>query len=97
VADLHIAPNELEPLVRRIVEAVLSETDRLKQLVNGKLALPEAEAAELLGLNAWQLRDLRLAGKITFSRIVGHRVRYTLDDLTGYLRRTREAGIDAKR
>lgn len=97
MASLHIGPDELRPLVREVVEAVLTETDQLRQLLNGKLAVTEPEAAALLGLNAWQLRDLRLAGKITHSRIVGGRIRYTLDDLVGYLRRTREAGIGTGR
>jgi hypothetical protein len=92
MADLRISPEELQPLVRQIVEAVLAETGRHEQLLAGKLAVSEAEAAALLGLNPWQLRDLRLAGKITHSRVVGGRIRYTLDDLSGYLRRTREAG-----
>jgi hypothetical protein len=97
VANLLIGPDELRPLVREIVDAVFAESDQLKQLLNGKLAIPEPEAASLLGLNPWQLRDLRLAGKITYSRIVGGRIRYTLDDLVGYLRRNRETGISTKR
>ena len=89
MAKLVIDPDELKPLVREIVQAVLAETN---QLLNGKLAVSEHEAASLLGLNPWQLRDLRLAGKIEYSRIVGGRVRYSPEDLTGYLRRTRVTG-----
>jgi hypothetical protein len=92
MADLRISPEELQPLVRQIVEAVLAETRRQEQFLNGKLAVPEAEAAALLALNPWQLRDLRLAGKINHSRIVGGRVRYTADDLLDYLRHHHEAG-----
>jgi hypothetical protein len=97
VADLRIDPDELKPLIRDIVEAVLAEAAGLQHLLNGKLAVPESEAAALLGLNPWQLRDLRLARKISYSRIVGARVRYTLDDLTGYLRQSREAGTSGRR
>jgi hypothetical protein len=97
VANLVINPDELRPLVRDIVEAVLGECDQLKHLLNGKLAVDEAEAAALLGLNPWQLRDLRLANRITHSRIVGGRIRYTHDDLVGYLRSTREPGISSRR
>ena len=97
MADLHISRDELKPLVREIVEAVLTEVEQFKQLLNGKLAITEPEAAALLELNPWQLRDLRLAGKISHSRIVGGRIRYTLDDLTDYLRRCRETGISTKR
>lgn len=97
VANLVINPDELKPLVREIVQAVLSETDQLKHLLNGKLAVAEPEAAAMLGLNSWQLRDLRLSGKISYSRIVGGRVRYSPDDLIGYLRSTRESGISTRR
>lgn len=97
MANFRIDPDELKPLVRDIVEAALAETDQLKCLLNGKLAVTEPEAAALLGLNPWQLRDLRLAGKISHSRIVGGRIRYTLDDLTGYLRQTRQSGISTRR
>ena len=97
MAKLDINPDELKPLVREIVQAVYAETDQLKHLLNGKLAVTEPEAAAMLGLNPWQLRDLRLSGKITYSRIVGGRVRYTADDLIGYLRITREPGISTRR
>ncbi len=49
----------------------------------------EAEAAEFLRLKTHNLRDLRLAGKIGFSRIVNRRVRYSQADLDEYLERTR--------
>jgi hypothetical protein len=97
MADLRISPEELQPLVRQIVEAVLAETRRQEQFLNGKLAVPEAEAAALLALNPWQLRDLRLAGKINHSRIVGGRIRYTADDLLDYLRHHHEAGTEKGR
>ena len=97
MANLVINPDELKPLVREIVEAVLGECEQIKTLLNGKLAIAEPEAAALLGLNPWQLRDLRLAGKITHSRIVGGRIRYTPDDLLGYLRRTHVTGISISR
>jgi hypothetical protein len=97
MADLHFSPEELLPLVRQVVEAVLAETARSEQLLGGKLAVSEPEAAALLGLNPWQLRDLRLTGKIRHSRIVGGRIRYTADDLHEYLRRNRNTGTEKGR
>ena len=97
VANLVINPDELKPLVREIVQAVLAETDQLNHLLKGKLAVTEPDAAAMLGLNPWQLRDLRLAGKIAYCRIVGDRVRYTPEDLIGYLRSTRQSGISTRR
>lgn len=92
MAELHINPDEIRPLVREIVEAVVEDAEHHRHLLNGKLAMTESEAAALLGLNPWQLRDLRLSGQISYSRIVGKRVRYTLDDLLGYLRSNRQMG-----
>lgn len=97
MANLHFSPEELAPLIRQIVAVVLNESEQIKRLLNGKLALPEPEAAALIGLNTWQLRDLRLAGRISYSRIVGGRIRYTLEDLLTYLSRTREEGKSTRR
>lgn len=91
MAELKLSPEELRPLISEVVRAVLSEEDQGRQLLGGKLVVDEAEAAHFLGLNQWQLRDLRLAGKITYHRIVGRRIRYMLDDLLAYLRRGRHA------
>ena len=85
MANLTLDSEELKPLVHAVVTAVTQELENRKTLVNGRLALSEPEAAELMGLNPWQLRDLRLAGNISFRRVVGNRVRYTLDDLNRYL------------
>ena len=46
-----------------------------------KLAFTEAEAARLLSLNTHQLRDERLRGRITASKIVGNRIAYRREDL----------------
>lgn len=92
MAELRIDPVELKGLVQEIVAQVVETLQQHQQLLNGKLALSEPEAAELLGLHPWQLRDLRLAGKIGHSRIVGNKVRYTLQDLMAYLRQGHEPG-----
>jgi hypothetical protein len=83
--------------VQEVVQVVMDELTNLNQLVHGKIAVPEEQAAELLGLNPWQLRDLRLAGKIGYTRIVGNRVRYTLPDLHDYLRRHHVPGKELGR
>jgi len=73
MADLRLSTEELQPLVKEVLKVVLAEQNQVQQLLNGKMAIREEQAAELLGLNPWQLRDLRLAGKIGFHRIVGNR------------------------
>jgi hypothetical protein len=96
MADLRVDPDELRPLVQDVVRSVMDELTGLNHLVHGKLALSEEEAAELLGLNPWQLRDLRLAGKIGYVRVVGNRVRYTPADLLDYLRRHHQPGKEGR-
>jgi hypothetical protein len=91
MADLRIDPTELRPLVQAVLAEVLTELERGRKLLNGRLAISESEAADLLGLHSWQLRDLRLDAKISYSRIVGNKIRYTADDLLNYLRQRHEA------
>ena len=90
---LKVEPNSFRLLLEEIVRTVIQElnTDRT-QMINGKLAIDESEAAAYLGLNPWQLRDLRRDGKITHRRIVGNRVRYMLEDLKKYLARSIQPG-----
>ena len=90
MASVTLSPDELRPLVRPIVKEVVRELDDRRRAAQGKLAFTEAEAAEMLSLNSWQLRDLRLEGKITYTRVVGRRIRYTLKDLEDYLDRGRQ-------
>ena len=92
MADLRLSTEELQPLVKEVLKVVLAEQNQVQQLLNGKMAFREEQAAELLGLNPWQLRDLRLAGKIGFHRIVGNRIRYSTDDLKAYLEKTHQPG-----
>ncbi len=90
MAELQLDTAELRPLVQAVLTEVLGEMEQKRLLFNGRLAVTEAEAADMLGLHHWQLRDLRLAGKIGYSRIVGHRIRYTPDDLLDYLKNGHE-------
>ena len=48
----------------------------------------EAEAVDFLRVKWYTLRDARLRGKLSFSRIVMNRVRYTRADREAYLERT---------
>jgi hypothetical protein len=79
-------PEALAPLVERIVTEALSrlEVERAR-LDGGKLAYPEAEAAALLSLAPYQLRDERRRGRIRASVGPGRRVLYTQQQLLEYL------------
>lgn len=68
--------SELRALVRQVVVQVLVEL----QWPTGRLAVSEAEAAVAVGVNRHVLRDLRLAGKVSFSR-VGRKIVYRQSDL----------------
>lgn len=85
--SLNLDPAELRPLLQTIVAEVLAVTDRLP---GDRMAFTEAEAAKLLGLRVHQLRDQRLAGRLSFSRGPKNAALYTRADLAAYLLRTRE-------
>lgn len=90
MAEIKIDAGELRAVVRAVVAETLAELEARRPDLDGRLAYSEAEAADLLGLKHHQLRDLRLAGKIEFCRVVGRRVRYTREQLLGYLMGCRE-------
>jgi hypothetical protein len=83
--DLHIDPEALEPLIRRVAEEVAARLDTVRGQLPERLCYSEEEAAAQLGLRPHQLRDERLRGRIKASQIVGRRVRYLRDDLIAYL------------
>jgi len=76
----------MRPLVVAVARQVAAEMmGAANAIPDGRLAYSEAEAASMLGLNPHQLRDERRRGRIAASVIVGNRVRYSRDDLVGYL------------
>jgi hypothetical protein len=75
----------LRPLIGSVVEEALTRLESDKAAVLDRLAYSEAEAARLLSLKEHVLRDERRRGRIKASKIVGGRVRYSRDDLLGYL------------
>ena len=86
---LVIDRESLRALVRAVVEETIAATRDAESALPDRLAFPEAEAARLIGLQPHQLRDARLDGKITASRITGRRVVYLRQDLLDYLARER--------
>ncbi len=94
---IQVDPDLLRPVVQAVVVEVLArlEVDRAK--LDHKLAYGEAEAAQLLSLNTWQLRDLRLRGEIGFSRGPCRKIMYAKRDLLEFLARRRvEPGRNGK-
>jgi hypothetical protein len=80
--------SDLEPLIRRIVAETVAELKRDEDKL-GKVAYTEAEAAALLSLLPWQLRDERRDGRITASVGRGGRILYSRSDLLRYLENRR--------
>jgi hypothetical protein len=48
MAEIRLDANELRPVVQEVVAAVLQEFEGRRTLLNGKLAVPEGEAAQVL-------------------------------------------------
>jgi hypothetical protein len=81
---IELENSDLAPMVRRIVAQTLAELqndgDRLD-----KLAFTEPEAAALLSMEPWQLRDERRDGRIGASVGRGGKILYAKSDLLRYL------------
>jgi hypothetical protein len=75
---------ELEPVIRAAVVAVLDELRANEATLGNRLAYPEAEAAALLGIPRHVLRDARLRGEIV-GRTVGRKILYSRDALLKFL------------
>jgi hypothetical protein len=86
---LQLNPLALRPLIQRIVEQTLATVDGERAQLNGRLAYTEAEAAALLGLQSYQLRDERLKGRIQASVGPRGRILYSRGDLLAYLQSRR--------
>jgi Helix-turn-helix domain len=84
--NLQLDSATLIPLIRQIVTETVALLDAERAKLSEKLAYSEEEAARLLDLEPWQLRDERRRGRIRASQIVGRRIRYFRDDLIQYLR-----------
>jgi hypothetical protein len=79
---------ELRPLVEIVVGEVLERTQSDQAGLDGRLSFTEAEAAALLGIPSHTLRDLRLAGYVTASKL-GRRVVYSREELLRLLEQKR--------
>lgn len=75
----------LQPLISKVVAETIAQLQADQTDLGDRLAFSEAEAARLLGLNEHVLRDERLRGRITASKVVGRRIRYSKQDLLDYL------------
>jgi hypothetical protein len=78
-------PEALRPLIEAVVRETVARMEEARGRRPDKLAFSEEDAARLLDLEPHVLRDEQRRGRIQASQIVGKRIRYTHEDLTGYL------------
>lgn len=76
--------------LRKLVRPIVAEVTAAIEIAGDRdrLAYPEPEAAALLGIASHQLRDARLRGEITATK-VGGRIGYERAELVAYLARNR--------
>lgn len=77
---LDLDPDDLEPVVAAAVDAVLAKRHEL----GDRLGYPEQEAARLLGVKPYVLRDARYRGEIA-GRKVGRSYVYSQRALLAWL------------
>lgn len=80
---------DLRPVIEQIVAATLVQIQSDEAKLADRLAYTEPQAAAILGIRPHVLRDARLRGEISGSR-VGKRILYERDELLRFLRRQRQ-------
>jgi hypothetical protein len=90
MGEFRFDESKLMPLIKSVVTQVLTEMEQLRRTNSNRLVYSEVEAAAMLGLHRHQLRDIRRRGEISYTRLVGRRIGYTMDDLMAYQNRGRE-------
>ena len=86
---LELDTAEVAPLVEQITRQVVAELSPLLQAGRDRIAWSEPEAAALLGWPDHRLKDARLRGAITYTRI-GRGAYYQMRDLQRFLAAGRE-------
>jgi hypothetical protein len=80
---------DLRPVIEQIVAATLVQIQSDEAKLADRLAYTEPQAAAILGIRPHVLRDARLRGEISGSR-VGKRILYERDELLRFLRQQRQ-------
>lgn len=87
--NLTLDPSDLRPIVEAVVAQTLQAIRESADPIDGqRLAYSESEAAAVLGVRPHVLRDARLRGEITATKI-GGRIGYEVGELRNYLTRNR--------
>lgn len=75
---------DLRPVICAVVAEILEKTTPVDSRIKDRLAIPEREAAELLGVPQHVLRDARYRGELKGKRL-GKKVVYSPDELRRFL------------
>lgn len=86
---IQIDREELRPLVQLAVAEALDRMEAERAKLSGRLAFTEPEAATLLGVKPYVLRDCRRRGELHGAK-VGSKIVYTRADLLEFLDRQKE-------
>ena len=86
---LDIDVDELRPLVHLAVAEAMARMEEERARFSGRLAFTEPEAAALLGVKSYVLRDCRRRGELQGAK-VGSKIVYTRADLVDFLDRQKE-------
>ncbi len=89
---LELSADDLRPVIEAAVAETIKQLRADEATLGGKLAYTEPEAAELLSMQAWQLRDERRDLRISASVGRGGRILYSRDDLLTYLQNRKWKG-----
>lgn len=84
--QLTLLDDELAVLIERVVARVLAEREVVEAKMAGRFAFSEREAADVLGIRPYVLRDARLRGEIEGTRL-GRRVLYSREQLLAFFRK----------
>jgi hypothetical protein len=83
--SFQIDAERLRPLIEAVIEQTLLRLEQIRATLPDRMAFGESEAARLIGLQAHQLRDERLRGRVEASVGPGKRLLYRRQDLEKYL------------
>ena len=80
---------DLRPIVHLTVAEALDHLEAERAKLHGRLSFTEPEAAALLGVKPYVLRDCRRRGELQGAK-VGSKIVYTRGDLLDFLERQKE-------
>ena len=86
---LHFDRDDLRPIIEQAVAEAIEQLTEERARFSGRLAFTEPEAAALLGVKPYVLRDCRRRGELVGAK-VGSKILYAHDELIRFLDRQKE-------